>query len=76
MRIAFHDTFTCSFLLYYWLIYYYERDLQRVDEQRLMRKSDGDDGKREEEERAKLLGACVIAYGKFQPSGISEMWSS
>ena len=26
-----------------------------------------------EEERAKLLGACVIAYGKFRPPGISGM---
>jgi hypothetical protein len=28
---------------------------------------------RQEEERAKVVGACMIAYGKFQPSGISEM---
>ena len=26
-----------------------------------------------EGKRAKVVGACVIAYGKFQPSGISEI---
>ena len=35
-----------------------------------------DDGKEIRGKRAKVVGACMIAYGKFQPSGISDLFSS
>ena len=31
--------------------------------------------RKKEGRRAKVAGMCVIAYGKFQPSGISGNWS-
>ena len=34
---------------------------------------DGDDGREIRGKASEGVGACVIAYGKFQPSGISEM---
>ena len=34
---------------------------------------DGDDGREIRGKAWEGVGACVIAYGKFQPSGISEM---
>ena len=36
-----------------------------------MRTGEGhSDGKRKEEEREKVVGACVIAYGVFQPPDV------
>ena len=35
-----------------------------------------DDGKEIRGKHVKVVGACVIAYGKFQPLGILDLFSS
>jgi hypothetical protein len=37
------------------------------------RRPDDDGGTMMRGKRAKVASACVIAYGKFQPSGISDI---